>query len=202
MIRIGEYWLVDVLGNTLGIVFFGALTLLSAAQLLITGNPLSFGLALYNALLALTLAVRDAPARAGTGRGMILGLAGTLLPFVSIVERAPDGPLASLGAVVQATALVWVIASVAALGKSFGVAPADRGLVVTGPYHIVRHPLYLGELAFYAGVCIARPSILSVTLWIALACLQLARLRAEEGAIHGYEEYAQAVPWKLVPGIY
>ena len=94
------------------------------------------------------------------------------------------------------------VASVAALGRSFGIAPADRGLVASGPYRVVRHPLYLGELVFYAGVCVARPSVLHITLWAALACVQVARLRAEERSINRYGEYAQVVPWRLAPGLW
>ncbi len=207
MFRLGIRRLTDACGNALGIGFFGALTLLSAAQLLITRSPLSFGLAVYNALLVVVLAVRDAPAQEGTRRGLVLGLAGTLLPFVSVVpnaavERAPGEALAPTGLAIQIVALIWMIASVAALGKSFGVAPADRGLVASGPYRVVRHPLYLGELVFYAGVCLARPSVLHVALWAALACVQLARLKAEENTLGAYDQYAQAVPWRLVPGVW
>ncbi len=207
MSRFGAQRLVDTCGDMLGIVFFSVLTLLAAAQLMITRNPLSFGLAVYNALLVVVLAVRDTPAQEGTWRGWVLGLAGALLPFVSVVlnavvERTPDGPLAPIGFVIQVVALVWMIASVGALGRSFGIAPADRGLVAAGPYRVVRHPLYLGELIFYAGVCLARPSMSHVALWATLACVQLARLRAEESTIGEYSRYAQAVPWRLVPGIW
>ena len=183
-------------------MFFGTLTLLSAAHLVITGSPLSFGLAVYNALLAIVLAMRDAPLRSSTPPEMALGLAGSLLPFISVVERVPDGQLALLGFALQVIGLIWMIASVAALGKSFGVAPADRGLVASGPYRVVRHPLYLGELVFYAGVLAARPSVLHLALWIALAGIQVARLKAEEGVINRYGEYTQAVHWRLVPGVW
>jgi protein-S-isoprenylcysteine O-methyltransferase Ste14 len=202
----------DFLGDALGLVFFGALTLLSAAHLVITGSPLSFGLAVYNALLAVTLAVRETPLRSSTLPEMALGLAGSLLPFISVVPNAvvlnavvgwaPVGELALLGFALQVIGLVWMIASVAALGKSFGVAPADRGLVASGPYRVVRHPLYLGELVFYAGVLTARPSILHLILWIALAGIQVARLKAEENVINRYGGYVQAVRWRLVPGIW
>jgi protein-S-isoprenylcysteine O-methyltransferase Ste14 len=207
MSRLGIRRLTDACCDALGIGFFSALTLLSAAQLLITRSPLSFGLAVYNALLVVVLAVRDAPAQGGSWRGWVLGLAGTLLPFASvvpnaIVERAPGAALTSIGFAFQIVALIWMIASVAALGRSFGVAPADRGLVVSGPYRVVRHPLYLGELVFYAGVCLACPSVLHVALWAALACVQLARLKAEENTINEYGRYAQAVPWRLVPGVW
>ena len=217
MSRLGIRGLTDACGDTLGVGFFSALTLLSTAQLLITRSPLSFGLAVYNALLVVVLAVRGAPAQEGTRRGWVLGLAGALLPFVSVVsnaivlnavvpnavvERAPGEALAPIGLAFQVVALIWMIASVAALGRSFGVAPADRGLVASGPYRVVRHPLYLGELVFYAGVCLARPSVLHVALWAVLACVQLARLKAEENTISEYGRYAQAVPWRLVPGVW
>jgi len=202
MSRFGGRRLADAFGDALGIVFFSALTLLSAAQLTVSRSPLSFGLALYNALLIVVLALRDAPTQTCMRHGMALGLAGTLLPFVSAVERVPDGPLAPVGLAVQVVALIWMIASVAALGRSFGIAPADRGLVASGPYRVVRHPLYLGELVFYAGVCVARPSVLHITLWAALACVQVARLRAEERSINRYGEYAQVVPWRLAPGLW
>ena len=38
-----------------------------------------------------------------------------------------------------------------ALGRSFGVAPANRGIVVRGPYSFVRHPIYTGYLITHTG---------------------------------------------------
>ncbi len=38
------------------------------------------------------------------------------------------------------------------LGQSFGVSPADRGLVQRGPYRWLRHPIYAGELIAIAGL--------------------------------------------------
>ena len=66
MIRLGLRRRAAIFGDALGVLFFSALTLGSAAQLFITRSPLSFGLALYNALLVVTLALRDAPAKPGT----------------------------------------------------------------------------------------------------------------------------------------
>ena len=45
-----------------------------------------------------------------------------------------------------------------ALGRCFGVLPEARGLVTHGPYRLVRHPLYLGELAAMGGLLVASPS--------------------------------------------
>jgi protein-S-isoprenylcysteine O-methyltransferase Ste14 len=37
------------------------------------------------------------------------------------------------------------------LGRSFGLLPAQRGLVVVGPYRFVRHPIYFGYLIGHIG---------------------------------------------------
>ena len=40
--------------------------------------------------------------------------------------------------------LLIVIAGKVSLGRSFGLIPANRGIVSTGLYRLVRHPIYLG----------------------------------------------------------
>ena len=47
---------------------------------------------------------------------------------------------------VSAIGLAVVIVGKMTLGRSFGVVPANRGVVVGGPYRLVRHPIYTGYL--------------------------------------------------------
>src|SRR5437763_218817 len=50
----------------------------------------------------------------------------------------------------SAAGLGLVIVGKLTLGRSFGIAPATRGVVIGGPYILVRHPIYAGYLLTHA----------------------------------------------------
>ncbi len=78
-------------------------------------------------------------------------------------------------------------------------------LLVTGPFRLVRHPLYLGWVLFVFGPPVMTANRLAFAL-ISSGYLVLAipweerSLRATYGA--AYEAYAATVRWRLLPGIY
>ncbi|UCF99061.1 MAG: isoprenylcysteine carboxylmethyltransferase family protein [Spirochaetaceae bacterium] len=84
----------------------------------------------------------------------------------------------------------------------------DRGHVVcnSGPYRIVRHPGYAGNLVPLAGVVMALGSVW--TLIPAMVALIIAVIRTvlEDSTLQeelpGYREYARRVRYRLIPGIY
>lgn len=84
----------------------------------------------------------------------------------------------------------------------------DRGhyVITHGPYRLVRHPGYLGMLvsAFAGGVVMG--SWWSLLPLVLIAPVILLRLRKEDAFLHrelvGYTTYAQAVRYKLVPGLW
>jgi protein-S-isoprenylcysteine O-methyltransferase Ste14 len=74
--------------------------------------------------------------------------------------------------------------------------------VTHGPYRLVRHPLYLGELGAYAGLALASPSGRSFAGAIVFAIAQAIRMRMEERELTRvfpeYASYARRTP-RLVP---
>src|SRR5437899_9023283 len=63
-----------------------------------------------------------------------------------LLRPSAAAPLAgdAMTAAMSAAGLIVVIAAKLTLGRSFGIAPANRGVVARGPYNIVRHPIYTG----------------------------------------------------------
>jgi protein-S-isoprenylcysteine O-methyltransferase Ste14 len=76
------------------------------------------------------------------------------------------------------------------------------GLVIRGPYRLVRHPVYLGELISILGMVVATLSPALFGLFLATIALQYWRTINEERALAEvfpeYGEYRRETP-RLVP---
>jgi protein-S-isoprenylcysteine O-methyltransferase Ste14 len=95
--------------------------------------------------------------------------------------------------------------SFACLGRRFAVLPADRGTIVQGPYRLVRHPAYAGELLMVAACFVARPALIALLPMTAAVPLMVIRILAEERLLTrsgSYREYAGQVAWRLLPGVW
>lgn len=91
------------------------------------------------------------------------------------------------------------------LRRSFGIAPANRGIKQNGPYRFVRHPMYAGYLAAHIGIMVLMPSWLNLIIYAIGWSAQILRLQAEErllGQDPAYQTYAAQVRWRLVPGVF
>jgi protein-S-isoprenylcysteine O-methyltransferase Ste14 len=91
------------------------------------------------------------------------------------------------------------------LGRSFGIVAADRGIVVGGPYRIVRHPIYLGYFVTHVGFLLANWSPRNLALYIVTYFFQISRILAEERILRedeSYRSYCQRVRYRLIPFIF
>ena len=91
------------------------------------------------------------------------------------------------------------------LRRSFGIAPANRGIKLNGPYRFVRHPMYAGYLVFHVSVMILMFAPMNILIYGIGWAAQILRLKAEENLLSqdpDYAAYMQKVRWRLVPGIF
>ncbi|MCG2739621.1 MAG: hypothetical protein L6300_05210 [Syntrophaceae bacterium] len=107
-----------------------------------------------------------------------------------------------IGRTLTATGLVLCMWGFVILGRSFGVSPADRGLVQRGPYRWLRHPIYAGELLAIAGAAMGDLTLRNLVIFAVLLATKLLRIRWEERIIQGYPDYSARVRWRLVPGVW
>ena len=81
----------------------------------------------------------------------------------------------------------------------------ERGQVVvdTGPYHVVRHPMYSGAVLLFVGMPLWLQSSAGALLAIVLIGLFVLRIIIEEGLLRrelpGYAAYAERVRYRLIP---
>jgi protein-S-isoprenylcysteine O-methyltransferase Ste14 len=102
----------------------------------------------------------------------------------------------------QLAGLLLAIASLVALGRSFGFVAADRGVKTRGPYALVRHPLYASYLLIQSGYVLQSPSVRNVAVLAFASACNIGRAVAEERVLAGapaYRAYRRRVRWRLVP---
>ncbi len=124
-------------------------------------------------------------------------------PLVRPVAEA--GTPESFTILVTALGLMIVVLGKLSLGRSFGLTPANRGVVCSGLYRFVRHPIYLGYLITHIGFVIANPADWNlVLLGIADVALMLRACREEQtlAADATYRDYMQHVRWRVLPGVF
>ncbi len=107
-----------------------------------------------------------------------------------------------IGRILTAAGLALCMWGFVTLGRSFGVSPADRGLVQRGPYRWLRHPIYAGELLAIAGAVMGDWTLRNLIIFAVLLATKLLRIRWEERIIQGYSAYAGRVRWRLVLGVW
>lgn len=83
---------------------------------------------------------------------------------------------------------------------------ADQRVVSTGPYAVVRHPMYSGSLLYFLGIPIALGSWWGLLVGMLMMPVFVLRLFDEEKLLArnlpGYSEYMDRVKYRLVPFVW
>lgn len=153
--------------------------------------------------------LRRGPARATTDVRMALLAApvATFLPFAFPHLGTGGAPieLALVANLLLAVGLLWSVWSVRHLDRSLSVVPQARVLVVDGPYRLVRHPLYLGEIVAMLGLVLSLGGALPFIGWLVLVALQCYRAMQEERLLDAHlPDYVayRARTARVVPGLF
>jgi protein-S-isoprenylcysteine O-methyltransferase Ste14 len=148
---------------------------------------------------------RSAPVRRSTGVAeIVVPLIGSALPFALLLSPPAAAVVANRTLLL---ALLWVMTVATCLTvwgmwhlrRAFSITVEARQLVTGGPYRLVRHPIYSGEILAAAAVAAIRCSAANTVVLALFIAIQLYRTRLEEVKLRsvfpGYGDFAAKSRW-------
>ena|SRR5437764_208810 len=159
-------------------------------------------------VLAIALTRRDPQMRDySIASSIAVGIA-YIYPYAQVIYlRWSPGEEAwpKVGLVLITFAAVLSLVSLFTIRKFFGIRPALRGLVRSGPYRLVRHPIYVSYIFADIGYNLEEWNPVTVLLvllgWAALVY----RIYAEEQVLSQHADwpaYVRSVRYRLFPGLW
>jgi protein-S-isoprenylcysteine O-methyltransferase Ste14 len=163
-------------------------------------------------------AEKAAPAKTSESKGsravhVFLANAALLLEIVPIRGLGrflPASPLImTAGLAVEGFGLFLTIWARRHLGRNWSgeiTIKVDHQLIRSGPYKLMRHPIYTGLLTMYAGIAIVTGEWLAVIGFAMAAFAYWRKIRLEEAnlkvAFGGDYDVYRRETWALVPGLF
>jgi protein-S-isoprenylcysteine O-methyltransferase Ste14 len=133
--------------------------------------------------------VRSNPVDRSQGiKEIIVPLLGSILPF-GLLKTYPSpwiiGDLILLTVVFAWMTLATFLTTwgMWTLRRSFSITVEARSLVVSGPYRLIRHPVYLGEMLAATSVVVWRWSLMNAVILAAFILIQMLRASWEESKL-------------------
>jgi protein-S-isoprenylcysteine O-methyltransferase Ste14 len=163
-------------------------------------------------------AKKAAPAKTSESKGsravhVFLANAALLLEIVPVRglgRFVPASPLImTAGLAVEGFGLFLTIWARRHLGRNWSgeiTIKVDHQLIRSGPYKLLRHPIYTGLLAMYAGIAIVTGEWLAIVGFAMAAFAYWRKIRLEEANLKvafggDYDAYRRET-WALVPGLF
>jgi len=196
----------DLMSRALIVMLFTMLSINLLADFRHTGHVTGLLLLVGEALVVILTVVRrraiQVDRSVAAGILTMISVAGPpMLRASDVASLVPDVATAMISAV----GLGLVVIGKMALGRSFGLVPANRGIVVRGPYTVVRHPIYTGYLITHIGFFMADPTGWNAAVILIADSALILRALMEERVLSAdaeYQSYCRRVGWHLVPGVF
>jgi protein-S-isoprenylcysteine O-methyltransferase Ste14 len=142
---------------------------------------------------------------------LLLNLALLLLfvPVPGLTQHFLPPGLAPLGLALQAAFFLLAVWARRCLGAHWSGAvtiKVDHQLIRTGPYRLLRHPIYTAMLGMYAGTAIVSGELHALAGVAIVTCAYWRKIRLEEENLHEafgaeYDAYRRQT-WALLPGLF
>jgi protein-S-isoprenylcysteine O-methyltransferase Ste14 len=160
----------------------------------------------YVLVVALFFTRSQARATSSSLLARTLAYAGTFTPFILIFTRSPETGITPtlLSISIMTCGMLFALYSLKTLGRSFGIMPQARALVWSGPYRLIRHPLYVGEIMALGGTILTGFTIAKFGVFLLSAAIQSYRAIQEEKVLEEtIPEYSvyKAATKRFIPGV-
>jgi protein-S-isoprenylcysteine O-methyltransferase Ste14 len=195
-----------VLVSACGAVFWLIFAIVNIRYSIESGRVIGLGVGLLGLWSAVLFCVRRPPAL--VSRSAPIWIASYFGTFGASLLR-PGGPhfgwLDAGALVLQGIGIVIGCLSLAALGRSLGLVPAHRGLVTSGAYGVLRHPLYASYVFVDLGYLMQSPRLWNVAVLAVVWACQVVRIVSEEkllGTDAAYRAYALQTRYRLIPRVW
>jgi protein-S-isoprenylcysteine O-methyltransferase Ste14 len=202
----GQRDLPDVLARITIIVLFTLMAVRIGADFLATGRLTGLLLLASESLVVILTVFRRAPSVVDRSLRARLLTAISMMGPPLVRPAGVDALMPEVVTVALSTAgLLVCIGGKMSLGRSFGLMPANRGIVSTGLYRLVRHPIYMGYLITHVGFVVANPTVWNLVALVAADIALLVRATREEKTLAKdptYRAYQERVRWRVVPGLF
>jgi protein-S-isoprenylcysteine O-methyltransferase Ste14 len=157
------------------------------------------------ALMGLLSLVRVPPKTVTVNIRTISATAGMMIVPTLLEPSTPTvGLLYTIGVAVEIVGVIFTQVARISLGRRFGLLPANRGIVSSGPFRLVRHPIYSGWLVLTIGYVLIYPSTRNLLVVAAVIPFLIWRIGQEETLLcedQGYRSYTERVHYRLLPYI-
>jgi protein-S-isoprenylcysteine O-methyltransferase Ste14 len=156
-------------------------------------------------IMAVMSFARFAPRSATVNLRTIVATGGMMIiPCFMRPTNLSTGAVATTGLIFELLGVVLTQVARVYMGRSFGLLPANRGIVSKGPFRWVRPPIYLGWLVLSIGYATCYLNDRNVILILVTLAFMIWRIEQEETHLSAdpeYRSYMARVRYRVLPGL-